>query len=118
MTDTRPILLAAAVLFGASAASADSAKMAFSYQAQPPGKAPRRTQIIFQVEGFYHNGESGLMGTDEVIPGFPKTYFEEVIPIGGIGRPHRGASSGSVYKESPRLGARAAIPCRMAASPL
>jgi hypothetical protein len=55
---------------------------AFSLQDRTAPKPPRRTQLVLQAEGFYFNGESGLMSTDEVIAGFPKTFYKAVWPLG------------------------------------
>jgi hypothetical protein len=44
---------------------------------------PSRTQLIFQVEGFSFNGQTGFMSTDEAVPGFTMTRYKAVIPVGG-----------------------------------
>lgn len=41
-----------------------------------------RSEFILQAEGFYFNS-SGLFGSEEIIPGYPKTSFDAQFHLGG-----------------------------------
>jgi hypothetical protein len=83
---SRKISIAAFILMavgGAWASAKQPAPTGPAPDQNPAESGPSRTQLIFQAEGFYYNGQTGLMSTDEAVPGFTMTRYKSVIPIGG-----------------------------------